>query len=86
MFILSFIPTKLTWNQIRSFKKCGISVNPDDSEDEVINIAGLPNYRGPTVTRENTLATVVDTTRATERLFDSDDSDLSDSNSISDMD
>ena len=30
---------------IRSFKKCGISVNLDGSEDNSVNIEGLPDYK-----------------------------------------
>ena len=59
-------------NYIRSFKKSGITVNPDGSEDEEINIACLPNYRGPPTTSLNTQLTLVDCSCARERQFDSD--------------
>ena len=32
---------------IRSFKKCGISLDLSGSEDDVINIEGIPNYKMP---------------------------------------
>ena len=32
---------------IRSFKKCGLSVALDGSEDDQVNIEGIPNYQTP---------------------------------------
>ena len=32
---------------IRSFKKCGLSVALDGSEDDQVNIEGIPNYQIP---------------------------------------
>ena len=60
---------------IRLFRKCGITVNPNGSEDHEINIAGPPNYRGPsslTPIQEESLVEAA----GMERQFDSDNSDI----------
>ena len=58
----------------RSFRKCGITVAIDGSEDDDINIRGLDNYR---VDSPVASSTVIDTSDTSESDSDSDQSTTS---------
>ena len=46
-------PTLTKTQFIRGFKKCGLSINLDGSENHEINIEKLPDYQMPTIDDES---------------------------------